>query len=237
MASSEMEKSVKEKEPKQPSSSAPPPSQEPSSAVSADIATSHSSGSQASSPQPHPYMWGVQHMMLPYGTPPPHPYVTMYPPGGMYAHPSMPPGSYPYTPYAMHSPNGVTEASGNTIGGTEGDSKRSDVKEKFRIRRLKRRLKMMRGKRPPVSRNVPIMPKTAAGPPTNLNIGMGYWSAPTSAPIPGVFAPVSRDGGRSQPWLQNLSDRDGGSPIGSLLVDPGCVKRPDLMNWHDTLRG
>lgn len=29
-------------------------------------------------------------MMPPYGTPP-HPYVAMYPPGGMYAHPSMPP--------------------------------------------------------------------------------------------------------------------------------------------------
>jgi hypothetical protein len=47
-------------------------------------------GYVASSPQPHPYMWGVQHMMPPYGTPP-HPYVTMYPPGGMYAHPSLPP--------------------------------------------------------------------------------------------------------------------------------------------------
>ncbi|KAJ0262111.1 hypothetical protein HA466_0050990 [Hirschfeldia incana] len=209
-------------------------------------------------------MWGVQHMMLPYGTPPPHPYVTMYPPGGMYAHPSMPPGSYPYTPYAMHSPNGVTEASGNTIGGTEGDSKRSDVKEKFRIRRLKRRLKMMRGKRPPVSRNVPIMPKTAAGPPTNLNIGMGYWSAPTSAPIPGVFAPVSRDGGRSQPWLQDVtepkrqrrrqSNRESARrsrlrkevtkhppfqncELWTSWKEVFVCFRPDLMNWHDTLRG
>ena len=77
-------------------------------------------------------------MMPPYGTPP-HPYVAMYPPGGMYGHPSMPPvryfycsglctetvwlliisltyfvlyqGSYPYSPYAMPSPNGMTEAS------------------------------------------------------------------------------------------------------------------------------
>lgn len=75
--------------------------------------------------------------MPPYGTPPPHPYVTMYPPGGMYGHPSMPPviamgyvlkivwfsdhfinlffvmyqGSYPYSAYAMPSPNGMTEAS------------------------------------------------------------------------------------------------------------------------------
>lgn len=32
----------------------------------------------------------LQHIMPPYGTPP-HPYVAMYPPGGIYAHPSIPP--------------------------------------------------------------------------------------------------------------------------------------------------
>jgi len=76
--------------------------------------------------------------MPPYGTPP-HPYVAMYPPGGIYAHPSMPPvffvklcflqvimlnlwlinyfclkfmqGSYPFSPFAMPSPNGIAEAS------------------------------------------------------------------------------------------------------------------------------
>lgn len=159
MASSEKEKPSKEKELKQPSSSsssAPPPSQEPSSSVSAGVATQDWSGFQASStpmqphgfvtssPQPHPYMWRVQPMMPPYGTPP-HPYVTMYPPGGMYAHPSMPPGSYPNSPYVMPSPNGVTEACGNTSG-AEGDSKRSDVKEKLPIRRSKRILSMMKGK-------------------------------------------------------------------------------------------
>ena len=56
------------------------------------------------------------------------------------------------------------------------------------------------------------MPNTAPGvpgPPTNLNIGMGYWGAPipgmhgkVSTPVPGVFAQMSRDGGHSQPWLQ-----------------------------------
>ncbi|KAJ0262110.1 Basic-leucine zipper domain-containing protein [Hirschfeldia incana] len=160
MASSEMEKSSEEKEPKHPSSSsgAPPSSQEPSSTVSAGMTTPDWSGFQAyspmpphgfaaSSPQPHPYMWGVQHMMMPpYGTPPPHPYVKMYPPGGMYAHPSMPPGSYPKGPYAMPSPNGMAETSGHTSGGTEGDSKRSDVKEKLPIRRSERILNMTRGK-------------------------------------------------------------------------------------------
>lgn len=68
----------------------------------------------------------------------------------------------------------------------------------------------------PVSQTVPIMPMTAAGvpgPPTNLNIGMDYWGAPTSSaipgmqgkvstPVPGVVAPGSRDSGHSQPWLQ-----------------------------------
>ncbi|CAA7024137.1 unnamed protein product [Microthlaspi erraticum] len=299
MASSEMDKSSKEKEPKTPppASSAPPPpsSQEPSSAVSAGMATPDWTGFQAyspmpphgyvaSSPQPHPYMWG--HMMPPYGTPP-HPYVTMYPPGGMYAHPSMPPGSYPYSPYAMPSPNGMAEASGNTTGGTEGDAKQSDPKEKLPIKRSRGSLgslNMITGKNNepgknsgasangaysksgesasdgssegsegnsqndsgsgqdgkdasenggsangprngsaaatpilPVSQTVPIMPMTAAGvpgPPTNLNIGMDYWGAPTSAAIPGmhgkvsttvpgVVAPVSRDGGHSQPWLQD----------------------------------
>ncbi|CAA7035794.1 unnamed protein product [Microthlaspi erraticum] len=45
--------------------------------------------SPVGSPSPHPYMWGAQHhMMPPYGTPVPYP--AMYPPGAVYAHPSMP---------------------------------------------------------------------------------------------------------------------------------------------------
>ncbi|KAL0844322.1 hypothetical protein Bca101_017568 [Brassica carinata] len=341
MASSETEKSSNEKEPKKPSSSAAPPpsSQEPSSGVSAGMATPDLSGFQAyspmppheflaSSPQPHPYMWGVQHMMPPYGTPP-HPYVKMYPPGGMYANPSMPPGSYPNSPYAIPSPDGVIEASSNNNGGTEGDSKRSDVKEKFAIRRSERRLNMITRKNNEpgknsgasangayskrhvysltlcvvaclwtgksaadglsegsdansqngeevvvviimicfailvglgiwtrqegwlvydpffffffsfhfyyvthtvkasnspeaasknggsASQNVPIVPKTAAGlpggPPTYMNIRMGYWTAPTdgidgkvSTAVPRVIAPVSRDGGHSQ--MDGLQD-------------------------------
>eukprot|EP00850_Spirogloea_muscicola_P006919 SM000034S12673 [mRNA] locus=s34:176415:179213:+ [translate_table: standard] len=46
-------------------------------------------------PQGHPYMaWSGQHMMPPYGTPPP-PYGGMYPPGGMYGPPQMPPFGMP----------------------------------------------------------------------------------------------------------------------------------------------
>ncbi|KAL4562181.1 hypothetical protein LXL04_034375 [Taraxacum kok-saghyz] len=80
----------------------------------------------------------LQQLMPPYGTPP-HPYAAMYPLSGIYAHPSMPPGSYPFSPYAMPSPNGGAEASGNshTPGNTEVDGKSPDGKEKPPIKRSK----------------------------------------------------------------------------------------------------
>uniref|UniRef100_A0A7C8Z021 BZIP domain-containing protein n=1 Tax=Opuntia streptacantha TaxID=393608 RepID=A0A7C8Z021_OPUST len=44
--------------------------------------------SPVASPAPHPYMWGGQHpMMPPYGTPVHYP--ALYPPGGVYPHPSV----------------------------------------------------------------------------------------------------------------------------------------------------
>ncbi|KAL2348895.1 hypothetical protein Fmac_002895 [Flemingia macrophylla] len=143
MGSSEMDKTPKEKESKTP----PPTSQEQSSTTGTGTINPDWPGFQAyspipphgflaSSPQAHPYMWGVQHIMPPYGTPP-HPYVAMYPPGGIYAHPSMPPGSYPFSPFAMPSPNGVAEASGNTPGSMEADGKPPEVKEKLPIKRSK----------------------------------------------------------------------------------------------------
>ncbi|XP_059645510.1 G-box-binding factor 1 isoform X2 [Cornus florida] len=40
------------------------------------------------SPTPHPYLWGSQHPLIPpYGSPVPYP--ALYPPGGVYAHPTM----------------------------------------------------------------------------------------------------------------------------------------------------
>ncbi|XP_074333735.1 bZIP transcription factor 16-like isoform X3 [Apium graveolens] len=146
MGSSEMEKSSKEtKEPKTPTSQeqVSPVVAAPAGPVTPDWSGFQAyspmppHGYMASSPQaPHPYMWGVQHMMPPYGTPP-HPYV-MYPHGGIYAHPSMPPGSYPFSPFAMPSPNGVAaEASGNTPGSMEADGKVSEGKEKLPIKRSK----------------------------------------------------------------------------------------------------
>ncbi|XP_022893899.1 bZIP transcription factor 16-like [Olea europaea var. sylvestris] len=148
MGSNEMDKSSKEgKEAKEPKT---PTLQEQPSATASGTVTGDWSGFQAyspmpptgflaSSPQAHPYMWGIQQFMPPYGTPP-HPYVAMYPHGGIYAHPTMPPGSYPFSPFAMSSPNGIAEASGNTPGNMELDGKSSEGKEKLPIKRSKGRL-------------------------------------------------------------------------------------------------
>ncbi|XP_020240764.1 bZIP transcription factor 68-like [Asparagus officinalis] len=81
----------------------------------------------ASGSPAHPYMWGPQPMMPPYGAPPP-PFV-MYP-HGVYAHPSIPPGSHPFSPYVMPSPNNNAEASGAAPGGMEVDGKTPEGKEK-----------------------------------------------------------------------------------------------------------
>ncbi|KAF6139558.1 hypothetical protein GIB67_015515 [Kingdonia uniflora] len=75
----------------------------------------------------------------PYGTPP-HPYVTMYPHGGLYGHPSMPPGPHPFSPYAMPSPSANPEASGTMPGGVEADAKSSDGKERSPLKRSKNSL-------------------------------------------------------------------------------------------------
>ncbi|XP_050212311.1 bZIP transcription factor 16-like isoform X2 [Mercurialis annua] len=146
MGSSEIDKTPKEKEAKTPPPAATTAQEQPSTTSTATVnpdwtgfqTYSHipPHGFLASSPQAHPYMWGVQHIMPPYGTPP-HPYVAMYPHGGIYAHPSIPPGSYPFSPFAMPSPNGIAEASGYTPGHAETDGKPSDVKEKLPIKRSK----------------------------------------------------------------------------------------------------
>ncbi|KAF8725432.1 hypothetical protein HU200_019954 [Digitaria exilis] len=101
----------------------------------------------ASSPQGHPYMWGAQPMIPPYGTAPPY---VMYPPG-VYAHPSMPPGAHPFPPYAMTSPNGNADATGNTAAAGDTDGKPSEGKDKSPTKRSKGSLgslNMLTGKNP-----------------------------------------------------------------------------------------
>ncbi|GFP98071.1 cellulose synthase-like protein g3 [Phtheirospermum japonicum] len=143
MGSNEVDKSSKEaKEAKEPKT---PIGQEQTSAPSGSVAADWTGfqayspmpppGFLASSPQAHPYMWGVQHIIPPYGTAP-HPYVAMYP-HGVYAHPTMAPGSYPFSPFAMPSPNGIAEGSGNTPGNMEVDGKPSEAKGKLPIKRSK----------------------------------------------------------------------------------------------------
>ncbi|KAK9716144.1 hypothetical protein RND81_06G213800 [Saponaria officinalis] len=142
MGSSETDKAAKE--PKTPPSGSAP---EQCSATTTPTVNAEWPGYQAyahippsgfmpPNAQAHPYMWGVQPMMPPYGTPP-HPYVAMYPHGGLYAHPSMPPGSYPYAPFVMPSPNGMAEASGNTHGSADADSKQPETKEKLPVKRMR----------------------------------------------------------------------------------------------------
>lgn len=56
------------------------------------------------------------------------------------------------------------------------------------------------GSNQPVNQIVPIMPTGVTGPPTNLNIGMEYWSGHgnVSTTVPGVVV----DGSQSQTWIQ-----------------------------------
>lgn len=93
--------------------------------------------SVASSPQPHPYIWGGQPLMPPYGTLPP-PYAAMYHHGGMYAHPSMPPGAHPFAPYVMTSSVGTIEAAPvGTTSGADAEGKSSELKDQSLLKRSK----------------------------------------------------------------------------------------------------
>ncbi|XP_035842571.1 bZIP transcription factor 16 isoform X3 [Helianthus annuus] len=70
-------------------------------------------------------------------------YSPMPPPGYLASSPQPPPymwgvqGSYPFSPYAMPSPNGVAEASVNTAGSMEVNGKSPEGKEKLPIKRSK----------------------------------------------------------------------------------------------------
>ncbi|XP_062210516.1 bZIP transcription factor 1-D-like isoform X2 [Phragmites australis] len=89
--------------------------------------------SVAPSPQGHPYMWAPQ-MMPPYGTPPP--YAAMHAQGTPYQQTPMPPGSHPYSPYPVQSPNGTVQTPTSGAGVTETD-KSSKNKRKTPLKRYK----------------------------------------------------------------------------------------------------
>ncbi|XP_076889529.1 G-box-binding factor 1-like [Bidens hawaiensis] len=87
--------------------------------------------STVTSSAPHPYIWGGQHpMMPPYGAHVPYP--SVYPPAGVYGHPSMPPGTVqPNTEMETKASNGKdtvnkkskgTRGNGNSVGARTGES-------------------------------------------------------------------------------------------------------------------
>lgn len=101
----------------------------------------------SSGPQPHPYMWGAQPLMPPYGTPPP--FASMYPHGGIYAHPSMPAGSHPFSPYSLATGNTSQFQEALASAGPDAEGKSSDGKAKSHVKRSKgslRSLGMLIGK-------------------------------------------------------------------------------------------
>ncbi|GJM90099.1 hypothetical protein PR202_ga06347 [Eleusine coracana subsp. coracana] len=181
--------------------------------------------SVAANPQAHPYMWGAQPMVPPYGTPPP-PYV-MYPPGTVYAHPSTPPGMHPFNHYPMPT-NGNAEFPGAASiapemngesylseSGSESESDGSDANSQNDSQS-----KDNDGKQDGSSQNgtsysasqgmvnqampmLPIQPGAMVGVPgstTNLNIGMDYWSAPGSAAVPAMHSKAPAGSGRGDHW-------------------------------------
>ncbi|XP_024982912.1 G-box-binding factor 1-like isoform X2 [Cynara cardunculus var. scolymus] len=80
--------------------------------------------STVASSTPHPYMWGGQHpMMPPYGTPVPYP--ALYPPAGVYGHPSMPMTASTAQPNAemeAKAPNGKDRVPNKKSKGTSGNA-------------------------------------------------------------------------------------------------------------------
>lgn len=186
--------------------------------------------SPVASPSPHPYMWGAQHpMMPPYGTPVPYP--AMYPPGGIYAHPSMPmaPNSAPINTENAKDQASAKKSKGNSKGKGEGsekvasgsgndgvsqsdesategssDGNDDDANQQEQGSSRKGSFEQMLAD---VQGSLPMKP---VAPATNLNIGMDLWSSaaggaakmrPNSA---GAIAPaplVTRDGVVPEQWI------------------------------------
>ncbi|XP_004494783.1 common plant regulatory factor 1 isoform X2 [Cicer arietinum] len=79
----------------------------------------------ASGHTPHPYMWGPQPMMPPYG----HPYTAIYPHGGVYAHPGVPVGPNPHSQGISSSPATGTPLSIETPPKSSGNTDQGLMKK------------------------------------------------------------------------------------------------------------
>eukprot|EP00249_Psilotum_nudum_P014760 c24988_g2_i1 orf=999-1754(+) len=76
----------------------------------------------------------MQPLMPPYGSPP---YAAIYPRGGMYAHPSMPPGTHPYSPYSL-APGTLGEIPmAVSIAGADAEGKSAEGKDRSPMKRSK----------------------------------------------------------------------------------------------------
>lgn len=90
----------------------------------------------ASGPTPHPYMWPGQPLMSPYGTNPP--YAAVYPSGGIYGHPSVPPGAHTYTQYGIPSNGNPTDAVMTSVAqSTDAETKSLGGKGRNSMKRVK----------------------------------------------------------------------------------------------------
>ncbi|AQK60870.1 Putative bZIP transcription factor superfamily protein [Zea mays] len=149
----------------------------------------------AANPQAHPYMWGAQPIVPPYGTPPPPPYV-MYPPGTVYAHPSTPPAMHPFGHYPMptnghaethdsHSKDNDGKEDGNSQNGMSYSGSQGVVNQTMAM------LPMQPGAM------VGGVPSSTAA---NLNIGVDYWAAPGSAAVPAAHGKAPAGSARGDQW-------------------------------------
>ncbi|KVI00174.1 Basic-leucine zipper domain-containing protein [Cynara cardunculus var. scolymus] len=134
--------------------------------------------STVASSTPHPYMWGGQHpMMPPYGTPVPYP--ALYPPAGVYGHPSMPMTASTAQPNAemeAKAPNGKDRVPNKKSKGTSGNANANAIGvrtgESGKAASTNARNSNSGSN---VQTSVPGNPVVSM-PTTNLNMGMDLWN-------------------------------------------------------------
>lgn len=96
----------------------------------------------ASGPTPPPYMWGGQPIMTPYGTAPP--YAAVYTHGGIYTHPSLPPGAHSFSQYSAPSAGNPTEVALISVpSGIETEAKSLLGKGRNSIKKVKGNLEKL----------------------------------------------------------------------------------------------